>query len=371
MHRELVIVGNGPAAWAAAAEWTRLKRSRPVVIAPNWPAVSLPGLSQVGNGRVADAAWKHEREWPADVLAGLVERVDAESGQITWRNLFARSFSMTFGQVVVATGTRPRSWIQRSPHPRVLRLHEAADLKGWAQLRAGQRLVVVGGGLVGAEMVEMGVARGCEVEWWVREERLWPEVLSAAGSALLLTAVAGHGVAVKFNQTSAPGKAMDADVVGVAIGTEAVLPEIRGMSSDRLAIAGDAAGLGSGWAYAGASGQEAVRKLCGLPIEPRAAGDFPFRASVFDEKVCAWGQRAGAASLRFEASVGRLHVEWSESEAGELLGLATINVPLKDKWVQNALGRKSFELSSLLEAVADPHLRAAARRMILQTPVPC
>ena len=108
MHRELVIVGNGPAAWAAAEEWSRLGSSRAAVLAPNWPAVSAPSLSQLGNGRMAEGVWKLERDWPADVLAGVVELVDAESRALNWRNSWGRELRMTYDHLILATGTRPR-----------------------------------------------------------------------------------------------------------------------------------------------------------------------------------------------------------------------------------------------------------------------
>lgn len=371
MHRELVIVGNGPAAWAAAEEWVRLKAGRALVLAPHWPAVSAPSLSQLGNGRVAELAWKPEQAWPADVLAGRVEMVDAEAGALKWRNSWGIGARLTFDLLLLATGTRPRLLELEASDAPVLRLHEAADLKGWAKLRAGERLVVVGGGLVGAEMVEMGVARGCEVEWWVREHRIWPHVLSASSSQNLLHSTQRHGVEVKFNQELVAGQSIQADAVGLAIGTEPVLPAIHGTDLSRIFIAGDAAGKGSGWAFAGASGRATVRVMLGKEAEVLDARDFPFRASLFHDKICAWGRFAANELKRFAVGMGNVQVEWLESERGEFLGLVTLNFPIKEKWVEKSLAKKAFELQSLPDAVADPHLRPLAIRLSYLTPTTC
>jgi pyruvate/2-oxoglutarate dehydrogenase complex dihydrolipoamide dehydrogenase (E3) component len=371
MHRELIIVGNGPAAWAAAEEWSRLKSGRAVVVAPNWPAISAPALSQQGNGRTKESAWKSERDWPADVLAGFVELVDSESRTLTWRNAWGREFQMTFDQLILATGTRPRPLNLGATEARVLRLHEAADLEGWAQLREGQRLIVVGGGLVGAEMVEMGVARGCEVAWWVREDRIWPGVLSPSASQNLLHSAASHGVHVQFHQEIVPGQSIEADAIGLAIGTEPVLPSIKGADLSGITIAGDAAGKGSGWAYAGAAGRAAVQTLCGMEPAAIDAHDFPFRASLFHEKVCGWGQLSKDGASRFAVAEGHVCIEWLESEGGELLGFVTLNFPVKAHWVEQCLAAKALDLNALPLAVADSHLRSTAKRLSLQPPKPC
>lgn len=371
MHRELVIVGNGPAAWAAAEEWSRLKSERAVVVAPNWPAISAPGLSQQGNGRTVGSVWKRERDWSAEVLAGFVELVDAESRALTWRNSWGREFRMTFDQVILATGTRPRPLELGATEARLLRLHEAADLMGWAQLRAGERLIVVGGGLVGAEMVEMGVARGCEVEWWVREDRIWPRVLSASASQNLLLSATSHGVHVKFNQELVPGQSIQADAIGLAIGTEPVLPALKGTDLSGVNIAGDAAGKGSGWAFAGAAGRSAVQAICGLEPMTIDARDFPFRASLFHEKVCGWGRISGDGTQRFAVGEGRGRIEWLESEGGELQGGVTLNFPVKANWIEQCFAAKAIDLKSLPQAVADPHLRPLAKRLSIQTATPC
>lgn len=296
MHRPILIIGNGPAAWGILAGLSAADaRQRAAVVAPEWPAPSVPGLSQVALGNVppARAAWKAQRAWPVETFHGWVERVDVEARTVVWRDGLGQRVVCGFDMLAAATGTRPRSLtLPDSFEGRVLQFHGTADLAGWTSLQSGERMAVVGGGLVGAEMVEMAVQRGCEVHWVMRERAIWSHVLSPGESAALEVEAEVHGVHLHFSAADALTVALAChpDVVGLAIGAEAQLPDgfPSGKPADGFYVAGDAWGGATGWAIAMAHG-EAVGRAMGAGQQPPApsANGIPFRASFFRHKVIA------------------------------------------------------------------------------------
>lgn len=298
MHRPILIIGNGPAAWGILSGLTSAgSRLRAAVVAPEWPAPSVPGLSQVALGNVPRerAAWKSQRDWPADAFHGWVTKVDAVARAVTWRDGLGQEVVCKFDLIAAATGTKPRTLpVPPSFDGRVLHFHGTADLAGWMSLRKGERVVVVGGGLVGAEMVEMAVQRGCEVHWVMREDQIWQHVLPPAQSSALATEASMHGVSLHFGQVDgmAHAVALGAKVIGMAIGSVPQLPNgfPRTDEVNGCYIAGDSWGGATGWAIAMAHGEAVGRAMAKRTAAPAPTQEgIPFRASFFRNKVTADG----------------------------------------------------------------------------------
>ncbi|MEZ4238817.1 MAG: NAD(P)/FAD-dependent oxidoreductase [Myxococcota bacterium] len=99
--------------------------------------------------------------------------------------------------------------------------------------RAPQRAVVIGGGLVGIEVVETMLAAGLAVTFVIREEWFWPIALDADEAAWVADALRHHGVDVRLQEEVRSLEAgpdgtvaavvtdrgrIDADLVVIAIG---------------------------------------------------------------------------------------------------------------------------------------------------------
>lgn len=296
MHRPILIIGNGPAAWGILSGLASAgSRQRAAVVAPEWPAPSVPGLSQValGNVPIERAAWKAQRNWPAETMHGWVEHVDVSARTAIWRDGLGQEVVCRFDVLAAATGTKPRSLaLPDGFKGRVMHFHGTADLAGWMALQEGERVTVVGGGLVGAEMVEMAVQRGCEVHWVMREDQIWSRILPPVQSSALAAEAMAHGVQLHFGTTDGMSLAvaLGADVVGLAIGS---VPEVpngfpRSVEQNGFYIAGDASGGATGWAVAMAHGVAVgCAMAAGKPAPTPNPDGIPFRASFFRRKVVA------------------------------------------------------------------------------------
>jgi pyruvate/2-oxoglutarate dehydrogenase complex dihydrolipoamide dehydrogenase (E3) component len=337
MHRRILIIGNGPAAWGILSGLSSCDASiRPTVVAPDWPAPSVPGLSQVALGHVPihRADWKAQRQWPAETLHGAVECVDAEARQVHWRDGLGQKVICTYEFLAAATGTAPRTLeIPSAFRGRILHFHRQADLAGWMALQPGERVAVVGGGLVGAEMVEMAVHKGCEVHWLLREGQIWPNILSHAASSILAREAEAHGVHMHFNVADGLGHAVQlgAEVIGLAIGAAPHLPP--GFPTDNrprgMYIAGDACGGPTGWATAMAHGKEVGRAMAAqVTAPPPSAAGIPFRASFFHQKVLAIGEVVDTDGAVWQSEFKGRICTIATNAAGRAVGVASVGVGL-------------------------------------------
>jgi hypothetical protein len=291
-----VIIGNGPAGRAVAEELAAAGAGEVVLIGREHPVpFSRPGLIYLALGamRVADL----ELPIPLGVQAVKGEAV-AWSPEGRWVEL-ADGRREAFTQVIWAVGARARKFPGAvDPAFPVFSLQTLGDGQTLSPLYP-RRWGVVGGGLVGAEMAEWGVARGAETHWWVREPRLWADRLSEAESAALAARVRGFGVNLHLGTSvGALGKPVatssgtfEVDAVGVAIGVEPV-PVPGGAAGAH--VVGDAAGRGAGsWSEAVREGRDLGRQLAGQPALERPSYRDD-RSRCFDRSVTVLSARPPA-----------------------------------------------------------------------------
>ncbi|WP_030236128.1 NAD(P)/FAD-dependent oxidoreductase [Streptomyces sp. NRRL S-350] len=151
--------------------------------------------------------------------------------------------------VVLATGVRPRRLPgadAASAGAHVLRtLADALALR--AELRPGASLLVVGGGLLGAEAAATAVGLGVEVTWLVSTATPLAGVLGAETAALLTARHREHGVRIRQGVAAevlrrggraagvrlADGTELGADVVLMAIGS---VPETEWLAGSGIQV---------------------------------------------------------------------------------------------------------------------------------------
>ncbi|MFE4519405.1 NAD(P)/FAD-dependent oxidoreductase [Kitasatospora sp. NPDC056783] len=138
--------------------------------------------------------------------------------------------------VVVATGVRPRRLPgAETPLPGAHVLRTLADaLALREELRSGARLLVVGGGLLGAEAAATAVGLGAEVAWLTSTATPLAAVLGAETAALLTGLHRAHGVRLHRGTAATllarrgraagvrltDGSELAADAVLMAVGSE-------------------------------------------------------------------------------------------------------------------------------------------------------
>lgn len=180
----IVIVGGGVAGLSLASELAARAPDRSVVVLQDEPhaAYDRPPLSKAYllDGDADAVALSLPGLDRVDIRSGVrAEAVDAEARSVA----LSTGGSLTFGQLVFATGARARSLPSLTAGALpvcVLRgLDDARALR--SHLVAGSRLVILGGGIIGLEVAATARTIGAQV---TVVEAL-PRLLSRSGCPLL------------------------------------------------------------------------------------------------------------------------------------------------------------------------------------------
>lgn len=108
--------------------------------------------------------------------------------------------TINYDKLVLATGSKPTKYGWKNQDAKgVLGLYHKQDLENLEQLSVNcKRAVVVGGGLIGIELVEMLLSRNIEVTFLVREKSFWSSVLPYEESSLITKHIIEHGVDLRL-----------------------------------------------------------------------------------------------------------------------------------------------------------------------------
>ncbi len=192
----------------------------------------------------------------------------------------SRGEEIPFDHLVVATGARPRRLPLESPAG-VHELRTLADARALREdLVPGARLVVIGGGFIGAEVAS--TARSLGVEVTIVEAAAAPvaRVLGSSVGRLLAERWRAHGVDVRLQTGLASfradasgriasvlltdGAELRADAVLVGVGVEPVGELLPRRPAMHVHPAGDVVGPGH-WTAAALDGVAVARLILGLP----------------------------------------------------------------------------------------------------------
>jgi 3-phenylpropionate/trans-cinnamate dioxygenase ferredoxin reductase subunit len=195
----------------------------------------------------------------------------------------SRGRALRFDALVLATGARPR----RLPLERPDGVHELRTLADARALREelvpGSRLVVIGGGFVGAEVASTARSHGVEVTIVEAGAAPVARVLGDAVGRLLADRWRAHGVDVRLRTGVASiragvsgrvesvlltdGSELRADAVLVGVGVEPARELLPERAAPHVHAAGDVVGPGH-WTAAALDGAAAARRILGLEVPP-------------------------------------------------------------------------------------------------------
>jgi 3-phenylpropionate/trans-cinnamate dioxygenase ferredoxin reductase subunit len=199
-----------------------------------------------------------------------------------WRTArTSRGEELRFDDLVVATGARPR----RLPYETPDGVHELRTLADARVLREelvpGSRLVVIGGGFVGAEVASTARSLGVEVTIVEAAPAPVARVLGNAVGRLLAERWRAHGVDVRLHTGIASfhadasgrissvlltdGTELRADAALVGVGVEPARELLPERPALHVHPAGDVVGPGH-WTAAALDGVAAARRILGLPV---------------------------------------------------------------------------------------------------------
>ena len=254
MSKAYVVVGNGVAgASAALALRSRDARADVTLVSDEGDHFfSRTALMYAFMGRLPRRAMepyeRHTwRERRIDLVRARVTDLDAAAHRLT----LGDGRTLPYDRLLLATGSRAR----RLDAPGV-----TADLAGLVHFVTLQdldacerytpttrRAVVVGGGLIGLELVECLRFHGVAVTFLVREPWYWPAALGREEGAMAARAMRRHGVDVREGAavasvardaggrvsavTTTAGETIACELLGVCVGVEPQVEWLRGVTT--------------------------------------------------------------------------------------------------------------------------------------------
>jgi NAD(P)H-nitrite reductase large subunit len=215
---KIVIIGNGVAGTTCAME-TRKRHAEAeiTIVGKESPYFfSRTALMYVLMGKMSKkdlepferSVYKHQNiRLMQDTLTNIVSLPTAESkGSITTN----KNGALEFDKLVLALGAKPNmfSWKGLSNFEKdnpcktgIVNFVSLQDMDACEFLFSStQRAIVVGGGLIGIELVECLLNRGIPVTFLVREPHFWPMALNEEEASIVKKHMISHGVELKLNE---------------------------------------------------------------------------------------------------------------------------------------------------------------------------
>ena len=249
MTERLVIVGAGQAGFALAAKLRALKDSRPITIIGSEevhpyqrpPLSKKYLLGEMGFDRLTFRPddWYAENEVELR-LSTFVEEIDRGGKSVRMQD----GSLLDYHTLALATGATPRALPPdiggdlAGVH--VMRSKRDAD-EFAGEMRAGRRLLVIGGGYIGLEAAAVARHLGVEVTLIEMAERILARVASAETADIIRTIHLQHGVTIRertglVRLIGREGRVCAAELSdGSTIEVDAVLVGIGVTPNDRLA----------------------------------------------------------------------------------------------------------------------------------------
>jgi len=199
----IVIIGNGISGVTLARHIRKLSNKNITIIsAESEHFFARTALMYVFMGHMKyehikpyeDDFWKKNN---INLVHKYVDRVDTNSKNV----FFSDETIISYDKLVIATGSKPNrfGWKGQDLYG-VFSLYSKQDLEKVEELSIGcQRAIVVGGGLIGIELVEMLLSRHIPVTFLVREKSFWSSVLPKEDSELITKHILDHGVDIQLD----------------------------------------------------------------------------------------------------------------------------------------------------------------------------
>ncbi len=248
MPKKIVIIGNGVAGITTAIELRKLSDCEITVVSEESEYFfSRTALMYVFMGHMK---FEHTQPYENSFWAknnitlkkGRVNAVFPEKNEISLEN----DEVLPYDFLVLATGSKPNkyNWLGQDLEG-VSGLYHKQDLE-FLENHASKikKAVVVGGGLIGVELVEMLNSRGIEVTFLVRENSFWDMVLSENEGRMLEKHILEHGINLKLNTElkeiqgkdsvesimTSEGESFECQFVGLTVGVSPNVDFLRNSS---------------------------------------------------------------------------------------------------------------------------------------------
>jgi NAD(P)H-nitrite reductase large subunit len=207
---QIVIVGNGIAGVTAARHIRKLSDFKITIISSESKYFfSRTALMYVYMGHMKFEHTEPYEPWfweknRIDLVQDTVVSVEVEEKKIKLES----GQTLKYDKLIIATGSKSNKfgWPGQDLEG-VLGMYHKQDLDNlekWAPNNSiCKRAVVVGGGLIGIELVEMLLSRQIPVTFLVREASFWSGVLPSEDSALITNHIKSHHVDIRLSSSLA------------------------------------------------------------------------------------------------------------------------------------------------------------------------
>jgi NAD(P)H-nitrite reductase large subunit len=421
----VVIIGNGISGVTLARHIRKLSDKKITIIsAESEHFFSRTALMYVFMGHMKyehikpyeDDFWKKNN---INLIHNYVDTVDT-----TTKNLvFSDGSVLNYDKLVIATGSKSNrfGWKGQDLHG-VFSLYSKQDLETVEALSIGcKRAIVVGGGLIGIELVEMLLSRNIPVTFLVRETSFWSGILPKEDSELVTKHILNHGVDLRldtnldeivsdgFGNVKAiitdKGETIDCCMVGLTVG---VSPNVdflktstielgRGVKVNRFLetnikdvyaigdcaeqheLIGNRKTIEAVWYTGRMMGETLAQTICGKPMQYNPGHWFNsskfmdieyqtygwvFANPIENESQLYWEHTSGTKAIRISF----------DKNTNQFLGINTFGIRLKHEFFDAVLNQKKsvdYVIENLKLAHFDPefftmHYEEIKRKLSLQ-----
>lgn len=201
--RHVIIIGNGISGITAARHIRKRSDHQITVIsAESDHFYSRTALMYIYMGHMKYEHTKPYEDWfweknRIELLRAYVQSVQPKKNSITLDS----GEVLMYDDLIIATGSKPNKYGWPGQDLKgVQGLYSLQDLEAMEQNTNGiSRAVVVGGGLIGIEMVEMLLSRQIPVTFVVREKSFWNGVLPPEESNMINSHIREHHVDLRLS----------------------------------------------------------------------------------------------------------------------------------------------------------------------------
>lgn len=398
MQKNIVIIGNGIAGITAARHIRKNSDHRIQIISAESPYFfSRTALMYVymGHMRFQDIQPYENHFWSKnnlELIQDWVEEINPNQNRIELKN----GGSLHYDELIIATGSKPNvpAWANMNL-TNVQGLYTKQDLESLEALSSQLRkAVVVGGGLIGIELVEMLLSRKIEVDFVVREPSFWSNVLPLQNADFVVQHLKHHkGLNIHFsdevvevfqNENRAngvrlnSGQQLSCDFLGLCIGVSPNIDFIRSTdisinkgilvnqllktSIENIYAIGDCAEVQTPqmnrrpieavWYTGRMMGETVAQTICGKPTN-YDPGIWFNSAKFFDLEYQTYGHvfsTLGENELNFDWSDNNHMLTFRfDKNTFELKGLNSFGIRIRHEVLNNWLHRKT----SILEVLSN------------------
>lgn len=417
----VVIIGNGISGVTLARHIRKLSDKKITIISSeNEFFFSRTALMYVFMGHMKfehtqpyeNSFWKKNK---IDLKTGIVHEVDTNSKKV----ILDDNSSIDYDKLVIATGSKSNKFGWKGQDlDGVLGLYHKQDLEKLELLAPNcKRAVVVGGGLIGIELVEMLLSRNIPVTFLVREKSFWGSILPSGESQMINKHILEHHVDLRLDTNldemiedengrakaikTDKGEIIECSIVGLTVG---VSPNIdflknsnvelgRGVKVNRYletnikdvfaigdcAEQNEAIGLRrpveAVWYTGRMMGEVLAQTICGNPMEYNP-GHWFNSAKFFDIEYQTYGwvfakPLENEEQFYWEHSSGKKAITISFDKINNtFLGINTFGIRMRHDFFDKVLTEKKsvqYVIDNLKNANFDPEFFASYEKEIKNT----